>query len=150
MPPRTLESVPDPNGGRDPKPRQSATAGSPPTFRTPRTTTPSPRPTGLFGRLFSSVGGNRGGSDLRNAVTVESQRDPENQAETDAALRKRVEKQIRDSVGPRLRSYEVQVVDRRVTVRARAARFWQRRSLRHAIESLPALSGTGARVEVTD
>jgi hypothetical protein len=65
-------------------------------------------------------------------------------------LKRKIERQIGDGLGTRLRSYEVRVVGREVTILARPARFWQRRSIRQSLESLPALSGYKARVEVTD
>jgi hypothetical protein len=79
-------------------------------------------------------------------VTVE----PRTDAAADAALKRRVEKQIRESLGTRLRSSEVLVVGRDVTIRARAARFWQKRAVRRALESLPALHGYDARIEMLD
>jgi hypothetical protein len=57
------------------------------------------------------------------------------------APRRRIERQIREVLGSKLRSYDVRVVGREVTVHARSSRFWQRRAVRNALESLPALSG---------
>jgi hypothetical protein len=85
-------------------------------------------------------------SEPRNSVTVEPRSDPA----ADAALKRRIERQIRDSVGGRIRSYEVRVINRDVLIRAKAARFWQRRGVRHSLESLPALSGFHSRVEMVD
>jgi hypothetical protein len=79
-------------------------------------------------------------------VKVEPRSDPA----TDAALKRRVEKQIRDNYGTRLRSFEVRVVGRQVVITARPARFWQRRALRTSLEQLPALQGYKAFVEVLD
>jgi hypothetical protein len=93
---------------------------------------------------FAGVG--RAPADPRASVTVEPRSDPA----ADAALKRRIEHQVRDSVGTRLRFYEVRVVDREVTIRAKPARFWQRRAVRHALESLPVLSGYRSRVEMVD
>ena len=41
-------------------------------------------------------------------------------------------------------------MDRRVHVQAKAARFWQRRSVRHTLESLPVLKGYQATIDVDD
>ncbi len=68
----------------------------------------------------------------------------------DSALKRRVEREIRQAVGSHLRSLEVLVVDRRVIVQASALRFWQRRALRRSIETLPSLAGTRASVHVDD
>lgn len=105
------------------------------------------RPQGLFSRFFPPAGpADRRAGGTGDSVTVE----PRPDAEADAALRKRVEGQIRENFGSRLRSYEVRVEGRQVVVRARPARFWQRRALRSGIEALPALRGVRATVEVLD
>jgi hypothetical protein len=107
---------------------------------------PSRRPSQrFFGRLLPPPVG-RDERRLGNVVTVEPKSDPA----ADAALKRRIEKQIRDELGTRLRSYEVRVVGREVTVVARPARFWQRRAVRGALEALPALSGYKSRIEVVD
>ena len=77
---------------------------------------------------------------------VEPKADPA----ADAALKRRVERDVRAAVGDRLRSLEVLVVNRRVVVQASATRFWQRRALRRSIETLPVLTGTRATVHVDD
>ena len=79
-------------------------------------------------------------------MKVEPRTDPA----ADAALKRRVEKQIGESLGGRLKSFEVRVVGREVSVIARASRFWQKRSVRNALEALPALTGTKSKVEVID
>jgi hypothetical protein len=146
-PPVTLESVTAPNDDEN----EASPKPDTPARRAAKPARPEPlprRPPGLFSRFFPPADGGRPASAprLKDSVTVKPRTDPE----ADAALRKRVERQIRDNFGTRLRSYEVRVVDQEVTVRARAARFWQRRNLRYAIETLPALSGVKANVEVTD
>ena len=76
--------------------------------------------------------------------------EPKSDPAADAALKRRVERDVREAVGDRLRSLEVLVVNRRVVVQASATRFWLRRALRRSIETLPVLSGTRATVHVDD
>lgn len=150
----TLESIP-PEMLNDPHPGLKPGADFPPSRESSRpSTSPSTAPlnstrgrSNLFGRLLPSPFAiPRGASQPRSSVTVEPRTDPA----ADAALKRRIERQITESVGSRLRFYEVRVTDRNVTIRARATRFWQRRSVRHALESLPALTGNHARVEMVD
>jgi hypothetical protein len=49
-----------------------------------------------------------------------------------------------------LRSVEVRVSGRNVLIVARAARFWQKRTVRRTLETLPVLSGYRARVDLDD
>lgn len=156
--PPVVESIPrssDRNASPTFRPRPQSTPrvpGGAPTPRSadasaPRDAEPLRRPPGLFGRLFAPpFAMPRSAVPERSPITVEPRVDPA----ADAALQRRVEKQVRESVGDRVRFYEVRVIDRDVTVRVRVSRFWQRRSVRSAIEALPALSGYRARVEVVD
>jgi hypothetical protein len=64
------------------------------------------------------------------------------------ALRKRLEREIRETAGRRLRSLDVRVIGETVRVRARADRFWNRKGLRRAIEGLPSLAGYDADITV--
>lgn len=150
----SLETVPAedlPEATIGPRPSTSTTPGRSPTRTqglTEQPRTPQPRQ-GLLSRFLPApVTGPRSAVEprSRSAVTVEPRSDPA----ADAALKRRIERQIGDSIGPRVQFYEVRVVDRDVTIRARAARFWQRRSVRHALEGLPGLSGYRARVEMVD
>jgi hypothetical protein len=81
-----------------------------------------------------------------SAISVEPRSDPA----ADAALKRRLERQVREIGGDRLRSLEVRVVNRNVAIRARANHFWQRRGLRRSIESLPGLSGYRTSIDVDD
>ena len=76
--------------------------------------------------------------------------DPKSDPAAEAAMKRRIEKQIRESLGSRLKAFDVRVVGRDVVIRAQAARFWQKRSDRTTIEALPALSGYNVLVEVVD
>jgi len=79
-------------------------------------------------------------------IAVEPRSDPA----ADAALKRRLEQQIHSSVGSHVRSFEVKVVDRDVTIHARVNRFWYRRSVHRTLESLPGLAGYQTHVEVVD
>ena len=143
-PPMVLESIPKDLDERD---LESSSPSDPQRrgLSLPRNSllAPSRRPGGLFNRLFQSPPTYRGD---RAGISVEPRSDPA----ADAALQRRVEAQIRDSVGTRVRSYEVRVVGGEVAIVARPSRFWQRRSVKSALESLPALKGAKANVEVID
>jgi hypothetical protein len=82
----------------------------------------------------------------RSAVTVEPSTDPA----AEAALKRRIERQVHDAVGDKVQETEVRVVGRQVIIRARGVRFWQRRSVRRTLESLPALAGYRPTVEIVD
>ncbi len=118
----------------------------------PRTPEPKPevqRPLGFFGRLFGSpppVNPGRRNPATASEIRVEPRSDPA----ADAALKRRIERQIDARVGDRVGKVEVRVVGRNVVIRAHATRFWQRRSVRHEIESLPSLAGYHARVDIID
>jgi hypothetical protein len=65
-------------------------------------------------------------------------------------VKRKIEEQIRESLGDRVRSVEVRVRGRNVLIVARATRFWQKRPVRRSLETLPVLSGYRARVELED
>ena len=146
-PPITLESVPTEDDLTPPIETPSPPTPGAELRNPPRGALPPRRPQGLFGRLFPTPGtADRRGAAGDDSVRVEPRDDPA----ADAALKRRIERQIHDKFGSKLRSFEVRVNGRDVAVRARAARFWQRRALRGGLEALPALSGTRAAVEVVD
>ncbi len=68
----------------------------------------------------------------------------------DVALKKRIEKQARELVGDRARSIEVRVVGKTAVVQARGVKLFQKRNVRKSLESIPALTGLKAAVEVVD
>ena len=150
--PLTLESMP--TDGLDPLPDRPTT----PRARPPRTTTsepapfptsPAPRRLRLFGRPQPAPPPlPRARESRREGATIEVE--PRSDPAADAALQRRVEAQVRQALGPRLRALEVHVVDRAITIRARPARFWQRRAVRRGIETLPALNGYKAIIDVED
>src|SRR5262249_62132170 len=54
------------------------------------------------------------------------------QEDPDAAARQRIQRQIRETPGDRVRAIEVRVNGRNVLIVAQPSRFWLRRSVRHA------------------
>jgi hypothetical protein len=98
----------------------------------------------LWNRLTPAVAARDRKPDATIAVV------PRSDPAADAALKRRLEAQVRGAVGGPLRSLEVRVAGRDVAIRARVDRFWRRRGVRRAIEALPSLAGYRARVEVTE
>lgn len=131
--PRTREAAPSS--------RAESTKAGPKATSTP---TPAPRRAiGLFGRMLPApFAAPR--SATNDSIKVEPRTDPA----SDAALKRRIEHQIRQSFGDRIRDVEVRVVGREVSVRGRATRFWQRRGLQRSLESIPSLSGLRSTVQV--
>jgi hypothetical protein len=70
--------------------------------------------------------------------------------QSDAAIKRKIEKQIRDTLGDRVRSVEVRVSGKNVLVVAQATRFWQKRLVRRSLETLPGLAGYRARIQLED
>lgn len=122
-------------------PRQSDSTKPAPESAGPRRNTTMG---GLFGRFFEQGRTEPARSTPRNEIKVERRSDPA----ADTALRRRIENQIREQLGDKVSSAEVRVVGRNILIRARAARFWQKRSVRRSLESLPAISGRQAHVEL--
>ncbi|MHB1557971.1 MAG: hypothetical protein ACYC61_10950 [Isosphaeraceae bacterium] len=75
---------------------------------------------------------------------IPADRDPE------AAARRRIERQIHETLGEKLRWYEVRMTGRNVVIVAQPSRFWLRRSVRSTLENLPALQGYRSRIEIRD
>jgi hypothetical protein len=127
--PLTLESIPDEPPaelGSERVPADRSAAPRPPRASSPR---PLSEPAGP-----------------RSSITVEPRSDPA----ADAAVKRRIEKQVQQAVGDRVRSVEIRVSGRSVVIRAQAARFWQRRGVRRSLETMPLPSGYRARVEMID
>jgi hypothetical protein len=158
--PLTLEPIPedsppgsDPDRGPSPesgKPRDARPRESP---RPPGGTRPGPRSPSRgagsgsrMGRLLGPVGSKEDSSGSESSISVEPRSDPA----IDAAVKRRVEKQIQQTLGDRVRSVEVHVSGKTIVMHAQAARFWQRRSVRRSLETLTLPSGYRARVEQVD
>jgi len=139
----TLESIP----ANEPKPGRGGDASipSPTPFSRGDAREPQPqRRSSLFGRFLAPYSGSRLPNTTDDGITVEPRTDPA----TDAAVKRRLEHQIRAGYGEQLRSLDVRVMGRNVVIRARVARFWQRRGVRRSLESLPTLSGYRTTIEV--
>jgi hypothetical protein len=106
---------------------------------------------GLLGRFFQPPEAISGHDESRRSPTSARNRDDSrNEPTSDAAVRRKIERQIRDTLGERVRSIEVRVSGRNVLIVAKASRFWQKRAVRRALETLPALSGYRARIELDE
>jgi hypothetical protein len=113
-------------------------------------TPPSPRRSpSVFSRFVpGALSGGRGGSGSGedSTITVEPSTDPA----AEAAFKRRIERQIHEALGDRVREVDVRILGREVTIRARATRFWQRRTVRRSLETLPGLAGYHAAVEILE
>jgi hypothetical protein len=69
---------------------------------------------------------------------------------SEVASKRRIETQVRDALGDRLRSVEVRVTGRNVLIVVKPSHFWHRRSIRRTLESLPVLDGYRVRIDVAD
>ncbi len=162
--PLTLEAIPD-DAPSEPG-SEDLPAGRSGTPRSPRSNSPrsisedpSPAPassasrpaqsrgsTTVFGRFLGPMASTGGAAGPSSSITVEPRSDPA----ADAAVKRRIEKQVQQALGDRVRSVEVRVNGRTVVFRAQAARFWQRRGVRRSLETLPLPSGYRGRVEMVD
>ena len=99
-----------------------------------------------MGRLIAPWNSEEKAGEPASSIKVEPRSDPV--AET--AIRRRVERQIEQTLGDRVRSFEVRVSGRTIYLRAQAARFWQRRAIRRSLETMPLPAGYQAQVESVD
>jgi hypothetical protein len=99
-----------------------------------------------FGRVLGPVSPNEDIASPRRSSAAEPRSDPA----VDAALKRRIEKQVEQALGDRVRSVEVRVTGKTVVFRAHASRFWYRRSVRRSLETMPLPSGYRAHVEAVD
>ena len=158
--PLTLESIPDeppdelgserPPADRSAAPRPPRASSARPLSEpsAPAASRPAP-PRGsstMFGRLLGPMGSSDEPASPRSSISVEARSDPA----TDAAVKRRIEKQVQQAVGDRVRSVEIRVSGRSVVIRAQPARFWQRRGVRRSLETMPLPSGYRARVEMIE
>lgn len=121
----------------------------------PITPRPAPRRApGLFGRLFgpppAPLPPPREESRTAEKPRPRRDSDPDSAPDPDILARRKIEKQIAATLGDRVRSVEVSVTGRNVEIRAQPTRFWLRRSVRRSLETLPAIQGYRARIEVTE
>ena len=128
-----LESIPgdDPAATRPSRPRPSGEPGprSTPTDAAQAGETPAARGPSAIGRLL----GPATGSGDRDDLSIESSGDPA----VEAAVKRRVEKQIADALGGRVADVKVRVSGRSVAIHARATRLWYRWGARRTLDALP-------------
>ncbi len=114
---------------------------------------PAPRRgTGVLGRLFGTRPSFAPPAREESRTDLEPRRhsNPDSGQDPDVAARRRIERQVRATLGDKVRSFEVSVTGRNVTIVAQPSRFWLRRSVRRSLETLPALQGYRARIEVSE
>jgi hypothetical protein len=99
-----------------------------------------------FGRFLGAPGPAGERADGGSSIKVEPRSDPA----AEALVKRRVGKQIEQSLGDRVRSVEISVSGRTVLIRAQAARFWQRRSVRRSLEAISLPTGYRSKVEIVD
>jgi hypothetical protein len=106
----------------------------------------------MLGRIIQPPPAQTRGRGEANSSTERARpkAEAEPEAVTDASVKRKIEKQIRDALGDRVRSVEVRVSGRNILIVAQAARFWQKRFVRRALETLPALEGYRARIDLDD
>jgi hypothetical protein len=146
------QKKPGPTSARDPSGRAPASALTEEPQRTPAGPRPAPwRMPGLLGRVLGQPAA-KAARDIsrsdepasRGAGKAKTKSEPD----TDATVKRRIEQQIRTALGDKVQGVEVRVNGRNVLIVARATRFWQKRGVRNALESLPALAGFRARVDL--
>jgi hypothetical protein len=123
---------------------------SPPASARPR---PAPRLLpGMLGRILQPQQAQvRDRAESKSSgEKARSKAETEPEADTDLSVKRKIEKQIRESLGDRVRSVEVRVSGRNILIVAQATRFWQKRTVRRALETLPALDGFRARIDLDD
>ncbi len=109
---------------------------------------------GLLGRFFlppAPLPPPRERDDVRkDASKAERDLPADRDRDPEAAARRRIERQIHETLGEKLRWYEVRMTGRNVVIVAQPSRFWLRRSVRTTLENLPALQGYRSRIEIRD
>ena len=141
QPPRNNAARTGPNSDAD-RPRDAERPPRLPPWRSPN----------FLGRALGRPGGDRrspesaGGANRKERDRDPSTAEPES---PDAIAKRRIEAQIRSILGDRVQGVEVRVTGRNVLIVARSTRFWQKRAVQRALESLPALAGYRARVDLS-
>ena len=149
--PLSLEAIPDDPPAELGSERSPGSVSSTAPRGAPAPLTSRPAPSGntssILGRLLGPSNVNE---DLispgRDTVSVEPHSDPA----AEAALKRRIQKQVERTLGDHVRSVEVRIKGRTVVFRARASRFWYRRGVRRALQSMPLPAGYRARVEAVE
>jgi hypothetical protein len=104
---------------------------------------------GFLGRLLGQppVRPDREASSRRDAA-AQAKSKASSGTNPDAVLKRRIEQQIRATLGDKVQDVEVRVSGRNVLIAARPTRFWQKRGVYRSLESLPALAGFRARIDL--
>lgn len=115
---------------------------------------------GLLGRFFSQPAPlppprerdevQNDASKAERDLPADRDRDRDRDRDPEAAARRRIERQIHETLGEKLRWYEVRMTGRNVVIVAQPSRFWLRRSVRNTLENLPVLQGYRSRIEIRD
>ena len=148
--PLSLEAIPDDPPAELGSERSSGSVSSTSPRGAPAPVTSRPAPPGntssILGRFLGPSNVNEDLASGRGAVSAEPHSDPA----ADAALKRRIQKQVERTLGDHVRSVEVRISGRTVVFRARASRFWYRRGVRRTLESMPLPAGYRARVEAVE
>jgi len=156
---RTRTTTSSRSAPEGPKTVTSSVAGRAPTSTAPSESQGAPagprsapsRMPGLLGRFFQPPAAPPRRDESRSSASNSRNKDDSRpEPVTDALVKRKIERQIRDTLGDRVRSIEVRVSGRNVLIVAKASRFWQKRTVRRALETLPALAGYRARIELDD
>ncbi len=130
-------------------PRDGSTASR---SATPTPGRPPARPQGFLGRLLGIPAPEP--SERKEAATPA--RAPSNRPASRAGAaatsdpRRALEREIVRVLGDKARSVEVRVSGKNALVVVKPTRFWQKRAIRSTLDSLPALAGYHARIDVLD
>lgn len=115
---------------------------------------PAPRrPPGILGRLFAPpapLPPPRESSRVDERSRTKKDTEADADLDPDVVARRRIERQIRATLGDKVRSFDVSVTGRNVVISAQPSRFWLRRSVRRSLETLPGLQGYRARIDVSE
>jgi hypothetical protein len=148
------QKKPGPTSARDPSGRAPASTLTEEPKRTPAGPRPAPwRMPGLLGRVLGQPAANAARDTSRSdepASRGAGKAKTKSEPDTDATVKRRIEQQIRTTLGDKVQSVEVRVTGRNVLIVAHATRFWQKRGVRRSLESLPALSGFRVRIDLDD
>ncbi len=112
---------------------------------------PAPKPAprrmpGVLGRLFAPPTP----EPSRNVSRANPRPEIESETSSELVAKRRIEREIRDTLGDRVRYVDVRITGRNAVVTAQPSRFWLRRSVRHSLETLSSLEGYRARIEIKD
>jgi len=150
-PRRSRPAAPAATNTRVPPTGRRSPAGPPyrgPSAPDPRAATRPPARQGFLSRLFGL--GTPRPEPPAHATNPSAARSPAERPGNDATARRLLEREITAALGEKARSVEVRVTGRNALVVVKPTRFWQKRTIRATIESLPALAGYRTRIDVLD